>query len=562
MSTAAIVRELKEQEQDFEFYPTTDEILSVIAPYMHEETVLDIGCGACHFYKYMSKQAEIDAEIYNANHKDEKYFTPINRWNKNVAKIDTYYVIEKSKPLLAKLEDYAICVGTDFYVDSLIDKKVSTIFCNPPYSDYENWMKKIITDGNFKQAFLVIPRDWEKNASLQAELKAFDTTYDILGEFDFLNAERQARANVHVVRLRRNKYINSYKKQEDFDRDAFDVYFNQIFGHEAKRETEYAWARRREEEQQNKMDTALVVSDKSIAETLVDLYNEDREHMLKSLNAIMELDPSLLATFDISVDKIKDALIEKIKGLKALYWKKVWDKVPEITTRLTTKERNKLQQEYEYMYNVDFTMDNIWMLIQWVIKNASKRYNGQLIDFFRSLSDEENVKPYKSNQKLFNREEWRYSSFRANEHDNYVLDYRIIMSSPFREGWHGEFQQEEYQSRKTINDIIIIAKNLGFGINEEYELPDNFSKKAYVYMKDGSAFMEYKAYKNGNLHVKFNTEFTKAMNVEVARLLGWIRCKEDIQREFPAEMAKGAEKYFNINFTAIGTSTLLLTTSN
>ena len=37
------------------------------------------------------------------------------------------------------------------------------------------------------------------------------------------------------------------------------------------------------------------------------------------------------------------------------------------------------------------------------------------------------------------------------------------------------------------------------------------------------------------------------MNVEVSRLLGWIRCKEDIEKEFPSEMAKGAEKYFKVN---------------
>ena len=44
--------------------------------------------------------------------------------------------------------------------------------------------------------------------------------------------------------------------------------------------------------------------------------------------------------------------------------------------------------------------------------------------------------------------------------------------------------------------------------------------------------MEYKVYKNGNMHVKFNKEFTKAMNVEVSRILGWIKTKEDIAKEF------------------------------
>ena len=37
----------------------------------------------------------------------------------------------------------------------------------------------------------------------------------------------------------------------------------------------------------------------------------------------------------------------------------------------------------------------------------------------------------------------------------------------------------------------------------------------------------------------------KALNVAVARKLGWIRKPTDIAQEFPPEMAKGAERYFN-----------------
>lgn len=50
------------------------------------------------------------------------------------------------------------------------------------------------------------------------------------------------------------------------------------------------------------------------------------------------------------------------------------------------------------------------------------------------------------------------------------------------------------------------------------------------------------------------------MNVEVSRLLGWIRSKEDIAREFPEDMAKGAEKYFKSNYTCIGDNGLLMLT--
>lgn len=46
-------------------------------------------------------------------------------------------------------------------------------------------------------------------------------------------------------------------------------------------------------------------------------------------------------------------------------------------------------------------------------------------------------------------------------------------------------------------------------------------------------------------------------------MLGWIRDKSDIAKEFPEEMAEGAEKYYNSNFSqAIMTTKIKLLTSN
>ena len=78
---------------------------------------------------------------------------------------------------------------------------------------------------------------------------------------------------------------------------------------------------------------------------------------------------------------------------------------------------------------------------------------------------------------------------------------------------------------------------------------------------DGKTFMTYRCYKNGNMHIKFNKEFMKALNVECSRLLGWIKSAEDIKREFPEELAKGAEKYFKSNYTCIGNNGLLMLTA-
>ena len=112
MSINTLIKELKNNNEDFEFYPTSKNMIDVIIPYLDHETVLDIGCGTGNFKKFVSEA--------------------------DTSKIKKYYVMEKSKTLLNKLDDDTICLGTDFNANTLLDKKVSTIFCNPPYSEFEN----------------------------------------------------------------------------------------------------------------------------------------------------------------------------------------------------------------------------------------------------------------------------------------------------------------------------------------------------------------------------------------------------------------------------------------
>ena len=122
----------------------------------------------------------------------------------------------------------------------------------------------------------------------------------------------------------------------------------------------------------------------------------------------------------------------------------------------------------------------------------------------------------------------------------------------------------EYNTR--IQDILVVAKNLGFHATFKGLTSLNYGEKNYIYLDNSdTVFMEYKIYNHGNMHVKFNLEFMRALNVEAARLLGWIQSKEDIEKEFPEEMAKGAEKYFKSNYNVLSdlsNRTLLLTVSD
>lgn len=535
-----LIRELKENEEDFEFYPTTKEMIKTIYNVADSGDWLDIGCGTCNFKKYFY-------ELKNEQKENKpKYF-------------GEYYVIEKSRILLNGLDKDTIVLGTDFNTTLLMDKPVNNIFCNPPYSEYEQWAVKIITEGNCRHIYLIIPQRWKDNKLIEKAIEESQLEATVLGSFDFLNAERQARAKVDVVKISRE--ICRYRDLEEYNELAFDKWFDETFKMRESKDLD-KW--KIEEQQRNEIKNKLVSTEGSKAKILVDLYNEEMTTLFNHFKAISSLDVDVLETIGVKKDAVKKALKQKASAAKIRYWKLTFDELEEITSRLTSHTRENLFERFKTLQTVDFTIENIYPLILWVIKNASQYYDEQLIDFFKKLSNPESVLKYKSNERVFKHDEWRHNCFDSDAKiSHYILDYRIVCDTFYfgcNYSWKSEI--DLYKSQTIIDDICTIANNLGFEPiwKENREYAKEYGKKYTIkckLAKNGILF-EYRVYKNGNVHFKFNKEFAKAMNVEVSRLLGWIRTKEDIKKEFPAEMAEGAEKYFKQNYTCIGCNTLLL----
>lgn len=521
--TRDLLSVLTENNQDFEWYPTTDQMLEEV--YSHigwkgNTEILDIGCGLCGLKKLIDRCNK-------------------NRNSDNFRNYD-YFVIEKSEILLNRLPSDVYVLGTDFNTCTLIDKNVDVIFCNPPYSEFKEWVKRIICEGNFKQAFLIIPQRWKEDAEIMTLLQATRTNYHVHKTMDFLNAERQARATIDIVELWKNQ--NSWDKRDD----VFDRWFEQTFQVSADKNK----IRDYEEEQDHKkrIKSNLIPAQNKI-ETLCNLYQDDMERLYGSFKALCALDEKTLEDIGVNYKAVKEALKKKISGLKIIYWQTVFDYLDEITDRLTQKSREQLFQKFERLNTVDFNEGNIRSVVIWVIKNATDFYKKQLIEFYKNLSSFENVKPYKSNEKTFSQSKWRYNMC-DDDRVKYTLDYRIICSYLFKcsTSWSGKFDSFNVNRNEgVLKDFCAIARNLGFSIGH-YENADCWGEKFYIYLTDGTPLIEYKLYQNGNTHVKLNIEFCKAMNVEVARLLGWIHSKQDIEKEFPEKMAKGAEKYFGSQF--------------
>ena len=202
-------------------------------------------------------------------------------------------------------------------------------------------------------------------------------------------------------------------------------------------------------------------------------------------------------------------------------------------------------ERFAILKSVDFTPSNLYVMIVWVIKNYNKFTEQQMIDLFYALSCPANVQNYVSNKRVF--EEFRSRWGETPRSSHYTLDYRIVCTEYALpgEGWHSWDNHIEYACRTKIEDVCAVANSLGFQTGE-IQLPETWGKRGTVYMADEKTVLfAFRCYLNRNVHIKFNIELMKALNVAVARKLGWIRKPSDIAQEFPPEMAKGAERYFN-----------------
>lgn len=553
MSAGQIVETLKANGEDFEWYPTTQEIVDRLAGKIFSKreggegeyecdygSVLDIGCGNGSFFEKIDRT---DQQKFNATGDHRKL-------------LRTRYGIEKSFALCGNLPNDVVIIGSDFNEQTLIDKKVDLIFCNPPYSEFEAWAEKIIMQGNCKAIALVIPCRWKLCQGISYALKKREMEAEILGTFDFLNAERRARAKVDLLFITAAEDEYKGRRYRKDAKDPFDVWFDETFKISAEKEKVYDSQREEQKRQE-------LVAKGDTAEMLVQFYDKDMQKLYANYRQLETLDADIFRELKVDVKNLKAGLRERIGGLKHLYWDELFRKYDRITKRLTSKDRKKVVERLHDNTAIDFTMGNIFQLTLWLIRNSNTMFDEQVTDYFFSLCNAETIHRYKSNLR-WDEDSWRYikdgfggirSRSEIDEHrkrlKNIMLDYRIVVQAwrNFREDWPSTEMSEDCFD--FLEDTYIIAGNLGFDV--EKVLPDNRRSVSIdewrnfdVHLTDGSLFANIKLYKNGNRHVKFCREFMQRLNVEMARINGWIRDKGDAASEMGMTAAE-VERFWGSN---------------
>lgn len=517
-----LVEVLKSCDQDFEWYPTTDRMIQIVAKRLDEDTcpnILDIGAGDGRVLMGLSKRF----------------------------KASTLYSIEKAMPLIQAQPEEITPVGTEFFEQNLACLPVDIIFCNPPYSQFETWAETIIKSGFAKYAYLIIPQRWKDSKIIAAALKMREAEVKVIHSDTFHDGDRRARAVIDILEIKfscKNDWENSPK-------DPFDIWFDQNVStfQEEDQTSEYI---------QQEQSIAKLRHLTSIA-GMVESYNAEYELMENNYRAIFKLDSALLRELSVNKEAVREGIKKRMQGLKAKYWHLLFEHLDAITSKLSTKTKDMFLKKITGQETVAFTALNAYAITIWAIKNANRYFDEQCKDLFLALSTHEGAMMYKSNQKTWGADRWRY--YLRNGEDkphHYTLDYRIVVHDYRAISNEDRWNSYEYPGglhkscHERIEDIIAVMGNLGFATNSQKPRQRDWQAGAWqdFYNRDEKGqsriLFQVKAYKNGNIHLRFMPDAIKALNIEAGRLLGWIRNKADVVTEM-GYTQEDADKYFNSN---------------
>lgn len=513
MSTASTLNELKSTAQDFEWYPTTDEIIKSVCRDMDAEesqwhrfsSMLDIGAG------------------------DGRVLVAVNESRSDHDQLDLYG-IEKAVPHISAMPKQITVVGTDLMEQSLLDKDISVTFCNPPYSEYNMWMRKIIRETQSSVVYFVVPRRWRDQQAIECAIDVRDGDVKSLGEYDFSDADREARCKVELISI-------SFGHR---GKSPFDAVVEEMLP-----ELDQFTAADDLEEPVDATNEVAEGSD-NIVERLVKAYDAELGQMIADYRSACSIKQSVLKQLGIEKSTIVSGIKDAVKSMKNRYWSVLFENMKAVTTRLATKQRAAFLQSIKEKVSVDFTESNCYAFLIWVSKWSNDYFDEQLVGIFHTLSSDSNCTKYKSNDRVWTQGDWRYLQSETSA-SHYKLEYRMVVT-------HGGISTSEYDFERTrhgglvehayrlLSDLVTVANNLGFASDAS---PGDFqwesNKQQKLRMKNGEVLAAVRAFKNGNMHIHLNPKLALAMNVEAGRLLGWLRTPAQAAEEFGATDTEAQE---------------------
>lgn len=555
----SIINTLKANGQDYEFYPTPKSLAPLIAgeiesanPWLDNvnysdiprTTVLDVCAG--------------DGSFILALH-DELM-------NTKRARQVTLQGIELSPILRDKWQGKIVPVGSNFYGIKVPTAPV--VFCNPPFSKYVGFTKKVLKDSTFNIAIFILPRGWRSNQELQSFLRSNDHRHTVIKTFDFKeHCERAIRSQtICDVLVFHGKYSGDFERTR---KEALKKQVAEIFDAEAEKGV-----------MQTDLPTNFSLPDIS---KMYEKEKESRFELFKMLSSNNYAYTKSITGVDdkYARENLLDMFSDAYVALQRKYWGMVIKKLSVMGGLLTYENEQSLITDFAK--SIDFNIETISLFLEWLTSNFQTVMDDQFIMGYKSLMNPANSVRYKNNQSLFKDGNWT-----TNEKGKYksFLKKKVILEISNHYDAFG-FTLISYEAKQQLTSLLInLSAVFGYWIaptlydspnfkcnicdlkqhikpsetsplNDDAKLkiakalqdfedePRPYGKSIPIYgiTKEGNAdlLMYLIIYKKGTLHVKLSKDFALKLNVKYGTINGWITNPDDAKSEFVN--ANGKKEY-------------------
>jgi len=547
VSTSKKIQILKTANEDFEWYPTTPEIMEAMKndlwAYLRShkndysnynsrggrknENAEDIGIRVDYEYngKREKKMERLDIDSFldigAGDGRVLDFFPAQNKYGIEIARAQADDLIRRG----------VFIIGRNYWDVSLHNNSYSLIFSNPPYSDFVRWVNKLLTECNFCVLYLVLPVRWKNQDEITRELKRYEVS--VVGEYDFSEADREARGKVNLIRINlpweniegESKHGQKYQSTLE---DAFERFVRENIADFEPKKDKYV-----DEDKEE-----LVLKQTPIDQLLSD-YEREREELGNAFRAIGKLDPAIIKLMGQDKSSMMEIIKESIKGLKKKYWRATFDKLEPVKKRMIYKTREHIFNSIKEFQTLDFNADNIYSVVIWIINNANIGILDQIGEVFDNMTTSDYIENYVSN-KHWVKSDWRntqdsrkhYKYDKLPERWKIGLDYRIVVEA------HNQNAYSYMGKRTIVDDFIVVCRNLGFPIadnqNPNYTIHQAEQK---FHTEEGELAFTMRYYKgNSNAHLKINKNLLMKFNIEVAKIRKWMSDPEDVVEEYKIPM--------------------------
>jgi len=531
--TSKKIQILRENNEEYEFYPTTSEIMEAM-----KKDIWAYSRKHRHSYHGCKHDEEVRIRDWEENRKKQERLEMdsildigagdgriLSFFDDGKNYIRKKYGIEIARSQADDLIRKGIfIIGRNYYDVNLNDQFFSLIYSNPPFSDFVRWTNKLLMECNFSVLYLVLPVRWKNQEEITRELERYETT--VVGEFDFSKADREARGRVNLIRVNAKwKEIKDggYRaSHQETIENAFERWIRENIA-DFEEKPGLNW------EEESKQEIALR---QTPIEQLITDYETEKENLGNAFRAIGKLDSEIIKLLGQDKASMQEIIRKAISGLKSKYWKAAFGKLDPVRERMTQETMRKIFSSIEEFRTLDFNADNIYSIVIWIIDNCNIGILDQICEVFDKMTTPEYIENYKSN-KHWTKSNWRYTDSEWKYRKlpprwKLGLDYRIVVSA---HSYHSYSHKPRYT---VVDDFMVVCRNLGFPIAKNCE-PDYglHQKEQMFYTEDGELAFSMRFYRgNLNAHLKINKKLLMKFNVEVAKIRKWMSEPDDVAEEY------------------------------